>query len=353
MMWWLNIFLGILMLIAGLAGLVSPSTISFVALLGLIYPLLLLLQVLFLIFWILLLNVRLLFPMLILFISFTGLKQNIGFHCEKTRNSTNTLNLLSYNVQSFSQGKIYRKDKAIEPDVLQFVMQRKPDILCMQEYRTSGRRPDILRHFSRHGTYYFRNYLDDNSKKGVGILIASPYPSKDKGVLKFTKGRIFAIYSDFVIEGRRFRLINVHLESIGLNAHDMDLLVSPVLENAAENNFLSHWHKIYSKLSHALRLHEKQINKITGFINHSPWPVILCGDFNDTPASYTYHQTAKLLHDSFLDKACLMKSTYAGPLPFLRIDHVFIPKQFETISYQRYKVHFSDHFPIQVELRIK
>ncbi len=353
MLWWLNIFLGILMLIAGLAGAISPSTVSFVALLGLIYPLLLLLQVLFLILWILLLNVRLLFPVLILLISFPGIKQNIGFHCEKTHDTPNTLSLLSYNVQSFSQGKVYRKDKAIVSEALQFVMQKKPDILCMQEYRTSGRKPDILRHFTRHGTYYFRNYLDNHSKNGVGILIASPYPSMDKGVLKFAKGRIFAIYSDFNIEGHRFRLINVHLESIGLNAHDMDLLVSPVLENAVENNFLSHWHKIYRKLSHALRLHEKQINVIKGFIENSPWPVLLCGDFNDTPASYTYHQTAELLHDSFLDKACLVKSTYAGPLPFLRIDHVFIPKQFETISYQRYKVHFSDHFPIKVELRIR
>ena len=87
-------------------------------------------------------------------------------------------------------------------------------------------------------------------------------------------------------------------------------------------------------------------------IEESPHPIILAGDFNDTPSSFVYNKISSFLEDTFVEKGNGFGRTYAGELPLLRIDFILKSQEFKTLNYQRHKVFFSDHFPVSATLQI-
>lgn len=353
LLWWINLVFAGLILLANLTGKIAPASFSALAILGLVYPILVLIQIVFLIIWLLITNIRFLLPLLVLIISYSNIQLFVGMHCKQQPVSSQTINLFTYNVQGFSSGIVHPWDKALKQSVLTYAIHKKSSIICMQEYKSSYQIPQNLKQFTRGGTYYFKNYFGGDHWRGNGLLLASRYPSVGHGFFNLKGGRIFAIYADLLIGKTTLRVFSIHLESIGLSSRDLKLLVTPVSEEAVDQKGLSQWKKIYRKLTHTFVIHQRQIELLREQIKNSPYPVIIAGDFNDTPASYAYHQISKDLHDTFLDKACSMQSTYAGPLPFLRIDHVFVPKPFSTLFYQRFKVNFSDHFPLMVGIQFR
>ena len=178
-------------------------------------------------------------------------------------------------------------------------------------------------------------------------MIFSKYPVVNTMKLKFPGTRTFGIAIDLVVESDTIRVYNIHLASIALNQDDIDFVVTAGQD---DKQFSSHAFLIYSKLYEAYLLREEQIKFITDQINSSPYHVILAGDFNDTPSSYVYAQITNLLQDTFKEKGKGVSVTFAGELPFLRIDYIMKSSYFNTLEYSRHKIDFSDHFPVSVEL---
>ena len=81
--------------------------------------------------------------------------------------------------------------------------------------------------------------------------------------------------------------------------------------------------------------------------------IIIAGDMNEPPSSYTYNQLCDNMKDSFREKASGIESTYGGRIPFLRIDYVFVDDATEVVSYHTHKVDYSDHYPITVNIRFQ
>ena len=98
------------------------------------------------------------------------------------------------------------------------------------------------------------------------------------------------------------------------------------------------------------KIQNRQVTKITNLIKASEYPVILCGDFNDPPSSFTYREISNLLNDAFLEKGNGFGFTYAGGLPFLRIDYFMVSEELCISSFQRINNTHSDHYPIGVEV---
>jgi endonuclease/exonuclease/phosphatase family metal-dependent hydrolase len=98
----------------------------------------------------------------------------------------------------------------------------------------------------------------------------------------------------------------------------------------------------------------REVKALKRHINQSPYPVILCGDLNNTPLSYTYHHLrGSRFSDSFHHQQSIgMGNTYNGKMPPIRIDYVMHDKSFKTLSYKRIKVDFSDHYPVKVSLSL-
>ena len=94
----------------------------------------------------------------------------------------------------------------------------------------------------------------------------------------------------------------------------------------------------------------QQARRVMEHVITSPYPTIVCGDFNDTPLSYTYHQFNKLLIDSYRNTSTGIGATYVGKVPAGRIDYIFHSKELNSAQFKIQEVAYSDHRAISSKI---
>ena len=105
--------------------------------------------------------------------------------------------------------------------------------------------------------------------------------------------------------------------------------------------------RILKRLKKAYLYRAEQARELSLSIEKSPYPVILCGDFNDTPVSYSYRTISKNLEDCYGKAGRGFWTTYAGPIPGLRIDFILHSPSLSTKGFLTQKVRLSDHYPVE------
>ena len=107
------------------------------------------------------------------------------------------------------------------------------------------------------------------------------------------------------------------------------------------------------RLKNAFKKRANQADIISAHIAHCHYPVIVCGDFNDTPDSYAYKTISKGLKDAYCESGKGIGSTYNGKIPFLRIDFILHSPKFNAYNFKVNKDDLSDHFPVTCLLELK
>jgi endonuclease/exonuclease/phosphatase family metal-dependent hydrolase len=350
-----NILVVILLAVSQLAVFIPPSKQALFSVLALFYPVLFFVNAIMIVVWLIFKRKYWLISFLVIIIGFINLRDNFQFHpvkeCIKTGDD---FKMVTYNVRLFSTDKTGKDSPVLKKNILDFLESEQPDIICLQEYHSLDRNVYLplkeLTNKLEQNTYYYESYYSPRFDQLSGLVIFSKYKAVNKGKLKIEGSRTFGIYTDLLIGGDTIRVINIHLASIRLQDSDIDFVLNPDFNNKQE--LKQHSSSIYSKLNKAFLLREKQVNYIIRKIRKSPYPVILSGDFNDTPSSYVYHQLSKLLTDSFVEQGNRLGRTYAGQLPYLRIDYTFISDLFTVKCYNRVIQYYSDHFPVITLLEI-
>ena len=163
----------------------------------------------------------------------------------------------------------------------------------------------------------------------------------------------FGIYTDLIKGTDTFRLYNLHLESIRFRNEDYQF-VEDVTTGQAEKKALGEVSKsILRKLHYAYLIRAKQTSVVEASLAECPYPVIICGDFNDTPLSYAYHKISSGLEDAFIKSGHGFGNTFAGKLPPVRIDFILYSTDFQSYDFRIPGIHLSDHFPITVFIEKK
>lgn len=345
---WANIVLIFLTLLSYLTSFINPTFAGWLSILGLTYPILLFLNIAFFLFWVYRKKATLAFStFLCILIGWNYLTATIGVHyfSSTPQISEQKLSIVTYNTRNFRITGQYDKDKQLEKlnETLELITDKQPDVFCGQEFNISSRNapfPNAI----REKLSYFPHIVSNKS-----LMISSKYPIINNGEVttqtnpKQSNGNIFAdiqINNDFIL-----RVYSVHLESnkVTDDTENMELDT----ENLQTK---STWRTIYNilkSIKNNQKLRATQIKAIAEHIKGSPYPVIVCGDFNDTPLSYTVRQT-NFLQDNFAKKGRGFASTYNGNIPFLRIDYILSDRRFKVIEtdiMKEYKA--SDHFPMQ------
>ncbi|MGE5317422.1 MAG: endonuclease/exonuclease/phosphatase family protein, partial [Chloroflexota bacterium] len=227
----------------------------------------------------------------------------------------------------------------------------KPDILCIQEFH-AGRKEkidiaDSIRYYTNLKYNQISLVEKDGKKMPYGIATFSKWPIINKQVITFEDNPVnFCIYSDIVINKDTVRLFNLHLESIKLSREDY-LYVEELPKNPdSQELFSESSRKILRKFKRAYVRRTPQAIAVKEVIDQSKYPVIVCGDFNDTPSSYTYYHLAKGLSDAFKESGNGIGMTYAGSLPSFRIDYILYDESYSSVNFKTIKKNFSDHYPI-------
>src|SRR4030042_1993229 len=157
---------------------------------------------------------------------------------------------------------------------------------------------------------------------------------------------------DFInFNGDTLRIFNNHLQSIHLNSQNYIFLDSLRLRYNEQQ--LDEIMDISHRLKDAFVKRSQQADMISEKISASPYPVIICGDFNDTPVSYTYKKIKTGLSDSFIEAGSGIGNTYSGITPALRIDYILHNPGMTALCTERVRLRLSDHYPLITYLKLE
>lgn len=346
------------LLLAGsyLANYINPAYIWPLAFLGLVYPILLMLNIVFVILWVFL---RKWLAILSVVVIFAGIGY-IGrfFQIQFNRNAVtidSDIDILSYNVRIFNQYQ-WEEGPGVGDSIIRYASQRGAELMCFQEYLT-------IKVNNRFNKYVLDTFLleypnqheyftyKDDPEWSTGIATFSKLPFTRKGSIHFENSYNSCIYSDVIYGTDTIRIFNVHLQSIKLD--DNKRSDNTYSSSKANPQKINKFGNVSKRLKNAFIKRARQVDEVNRLIQLSPYPVIVCGDFNDTPLSYTYHKLRGNLRDAFIDAGKGLSNTYRGNFPSFRIDCIFYSDDFIAAGYQRDQVLFSDHYPISCQLSIK
>lgn len=287
-------------------------------------------------------------PMLIglpYFLATVGIKKY--FHFGDTTGQE--VSVLNYNLSNFSIKSFNYNDRDSARRALRdFILNPTTDIQCFQEFTNyyTNKEFNVIGDLTSKGKHFYFSQEDETPYSWAvrtGTLIVSRYPIIAAGDVMASKNGFNRVaYADIVVDKDTVRVINVHLESMGLGQY------APYRRRNIDEAKQS-THTLLSKLKSGVFERSRQVKQLSEFIQHSPHSVICAGDFNDMPYSYSYQYLRKGMKNSFEESGTGFGFTYhGGMLKVLRIDNQFystpiISKDLRT----RYDIRLSDHFPVE------
>ncbi len=327
----LNYLAALLLLIAFVVPYLPPRFLSFLSLSSLFFPALVVLNILFLLYWLIKLKKYLLISLLVLLLNYNNLQalyQWEGLHPIDPKG----FSIMSYNVRLFNAYHWIKK-KGVDVDISNYLKDQNPAILLLQEFRK-----DKKTDFSQ---YKYNHIVLKGKKRKAGLAVFSKFKIIKSGDLNFSHTYNNAIWADLRINKDTVRVYNVHLQSYKI--------VNP--EAFAEKDKLL----ISNKLKKVFEQQYEQAKLLQQHIEKSPYPVIVGGDFNNTAFSAPYHILIGGKNDAFVTAGEGFGFTWQYKWLPLRIDFILPDAvklkvvKFETLRHIKY----SDHFPIKALIKIK
>lgn len=229
--------------------------------------------------------------------------------------TSHSLHLVSWNAEGFQLNKDTLQASAT------FIRNLHPDVICLQE-----RPHDNLLHRDSISAVFGYPYRVFNSREDevLNLAVYSRFPLSNMKEYYFPDSYNKVLQIDLQYEKRTIRLFNIHLQTTGMTP-------------AFQGNNLLHTYQLNAKE----RNHQVQL--LAEAIASSPYPVILCGDLNDTPISYAYRKLTGKLKDCFLEAGNGWGGTYQPSNNLFRIDYTLCSPELKSSSYRLYSNSWSDH----------
>lgn len=351
----MNWILIVSLLISYLAQWVSPEVFWPIAFFGIIYPALAVLNIAFFIHWIFRRRRFLVYPLVALLLGFPLINRFIQFGNQENEKKEieNPFKVLSYNVRVFDQyHHKYGKNNEARNQIVQFLKEQNADVYCLQEfYHRKGSEGQnnirLLKKELNTPYCYFVKYTPKT--KSLYNVIFSKKPIKSKGVIEPSKDgdEIIGIYADIATESLLIRIYSIHLQSFKISGEtallemDFDLKTTEGQEAAKQNSLM-----LAKKFRTAFTARSSQIRRLKAHLAKTPLPIIVTGDFNDIPSSYTYSQLTQNMKDAFIANGKGFGQTYIGPYPSFRIDYILYNNRLNSYQFTTWPVKYSDHYPI-------
>ncbi|MFY9153772.1 MAG: endonuclease/exonuclease/phosphatase family protein [Prolixibacteraceae bacterium] len=337
-----NLIAAIALVFATVSVYLSPEEVWFFALFGMSYPYLLLINVVFVVIWVIFKPKYTILSLLVIMTGFNHIGNYLQFTGRKT--DEKGIRIISYNVKYF-MGNSNFPNKENADHILNYLRQNNADIICLQEVRLNKRQifdiessmlPQINHRQLAHTSY------------AGGPLTMTRFPILYMGEIRFKNSGNMIIFTDILIDSDTVRVYNCHLQSYRLQPKEINSIDSMKLDNQPQTKA-----KILGlslKFKDAIIKRAEQAATLREHLDKSPYPVIVCGDFNDTPVSFTYHTVRGDLKDSFRESGTGTANTYNGKLPSFRIDYILHSDKFSSFNFQVANLNHSDHYPVSCDL---
>lgn len=359
-----NIIVVAVFLLACLNAFLPPAKYWYIAMLGLGFPFILLAVICFLIFWVLFRSKWAFLSLVALILGFTNIRALIGFNLAASSfdqvKEKGSLRIMTWNVTWFDeQTRAGRKKGNYRNEMIQYIRDQNADVLCFQEYLepNKNRNYNNMKDFRAMGYKYHVkaiDYFGGSSSLEVGVIIFSKYPIIDSIHIQYdgpkaNRAAESLIAADIDKNGERIRIFNTHLQSILLKKDDYRYVK---MIRTADDSIMEASKSIMKKLKQGYTYRGDQVDIVREKLDESPYPEIICGDFNDVPNSYTYFQVKGERNDAFVKKGRGLGRSFYALSPTLRIDFIMTDPQFEVLQYKKDVLPYSDHYPLVTDVRL-
>lgn len=329
------LFINVVFAIFLLCSYASPNTLPtnnfFVPLMGLIYPYILIINIVFVIIWFFWDKKMTLLSLLVILI---GVGKIFTFMNASIHDDDGEIKVMSANIKNSYSKFIVQSSVDGFKD---FFENQDNDIIAFQEcgpyiidwISSTQRGYKILQH------------------KTFRVILLTKYEVVDSGFVKLVSGtgRVNGcIWADLKTNnGKMIRVYSVHMPSNSITRNLAEL----TRKSMFSSGIVGRMKQIVKNTRDASIIRVESINKMMNHIEASPYPTILMGDFNDVPLSYTCSQIKKNGYkDSFFEEGKGIGTTFRGKIPLLRIDYIYHNKKIECHSFNVGNEIFSDHYPI-------
>lgn len=344
------VFLISILTMAGLLGaytssFINPNTFVFPSLLGLAYPYLLIANIMILLYWIVRLKKMAWAVLIIILLGIPTFMTYYGTGKAQDKEVKADIALLSYNVRYFDVYN-WSNQKGTKEKLFNYLNDYKGDIVCLQEFSLKENKQQELAAIKQLKSYPYHYIRKD-------MAIFSRLPIVSRGYLPFNEQYSSScLYCDVRVGKDTVRIYSVHLESYKLGKKERQFM-KEISQGLKGSDIPEGARNLTTRLTTANKNRAKQAGQIQRHVERSPFKVILCGDFNDTPLSYTYRKLKTGMKDCFIECGRGLGNTYIGEFPSFRIDYILYSPEFESVSYIRDTVGLSDHYPIRGKIKMK
>ncbi|HEX9510622.1 MAG TPA: endonuclease/exonuclease/phosphatase family protein [Puia sp.] len=362
----LNIVAVILFLLACANAFLHPGRWWVLSILGLIFPLLLLIVVVFFVCWLFVPGRRVwaLLSLAALLAGWSNTRSFFAFHPGQhftVGKPPHSLRVLTWNVRSWDEFMFKRGTSTHRSGMMEFIRGQQADVLCFQEFFESHNPSEFAPNISYiqqqlHYPYYYfsRDYRRYDGMYEAGVAIFSRYPIVDTLFIRYAhpdgpRATESLIGADVDVAGARIRVFTTHLQSVlfrNKDFHDIEIIKN------VDDSILQASRSIVKKLRIAYRRRGDQAEAVRAQLDKSPYPAIICGDFNDIPNSYTYFTIRGGWQDAFIQKGFGIGRTYVNLSPTLRIDYILSDPRLEVLQCRKFPLPYSDHNPVIADLQI-
>lgn len=339
---YLNLLVAGALLLSYLAVHISPERFALPAFFGLAYPYILLVNFLFMIFWVVKLKREALISLLVILVGITHLNNYIQFG--KGGISDHQFSLMSYNLRLFNH---YEGNNKSETSIIGLINNENPEIICLQEFYLDGAHGNIKNGFTSLLGNDYNYHVKSINRAGrpfYGIVTLSSYPIVSRGDIIHPNSSSLTIFTDIAINSDTIRIYNNHLQSFRLRRLENSFLED--FSVGDQNDLVREFRSLSSSLKQGFVQRARQSKILRDHIENSPYPVIVCGDFNDTPVSYSYRKIRKNLNDAFVEAGNGAGFTYRDKYPPNRIDYILYDDNIQCSGFKITRVKYSDHYPV-------
>ncbi|MBL7814949.1 MAG: endonuclease/exonuclease/phosphatase family protein [Saprospiraceae bacterium] len=345
----LNLWVILFTLLAYIAPYISPTQMSFLMFVGVAFPWLLVINIVFFLLWALSRLRYWWYSAVVILLGWSHITSIFGVHFgANTEGAANRqkIRVLSYNIcggiSPNTKNKIFGRLA-----LSQFLEKQNADVLCVQEF--------VL----QWGEQWHKQMLDDIPflktypywirLEGNDLAIFSRFPIQNAGTLINRKKSNGCTYADILLNEQTIRFYSVQLQSN---------IVSDIADDLVKKQDIiddDSWFSVGRMLTRFRRagiVRAKDSELLKKHMNESPYPIVVCGDFNDIPVSYTYNVLAEGLTDNFQQTGKGFGTTYAGHIPALRIDYILMSPKLTPLSCAILREPHSDHYPVVSDILI-
>jgi endonuclease/exonuclease/phosphatase family metal-dependent hydrolase len=332
-----NVVVAFTTLMAYLLPFLAPKWFPFLSVLTLFLPFFLVVNVLFFMYWLLQFKKYIFVSGLVLLLGITFINKFYNLKPTTLPKSEKEFTIMSYNVRLFNKFN-WNKKANIPTKIAEFVSEKNPDILCVQEYSNLEK--------TQFSNYKYKHVFKEGKNIIVGNAIFSKYKIIDKGVINFPNSTNNAVYADIIKDKDTLRIYSMHLQSIKISTDIEEEEIQKMNESKTKY--------IFRKISSAFTKQQEQALLLKQHYTDCKYKKIICGDMNNSAFSFVYRTIKGSMQDAFESNGEGFGKTYNFKYYPARIDYIFADKNIQINSFETLNDFYnSDHFPLISRLDIK